>query len=108
MVGLAGLYILVINPFSLLFLIPLLFWFLIGRRDGAGRFLDITLFALGGLVVFALIYFFGFVVLRNNLAVLWHLMMMFSIGMIGLPTAAAITAIIAAGLSMIVTPPRRA
>ena len=105
-VGLAGLYILLINPFSLLFLIPLLFWFLIGGRDGAGRLLDITLFALGGLVVFALLYFFGFVILRNNLAVLWHLMMMFSIGMIGFPTAAAITAIIAAGLSMVVTPPR--
>lgn len=107
-VGLAGLYILVINPFSLLFLMPLLFWFLIGGRDGLGRLLDITLFALGGLVVFALIYFFGFVILRTNLTVLWYLMMMFSIGMIGFPTAAAITAIIAAGLSMIVPRPRRA
>lgn len=104
-IGLAGTYILVINPFSLLFFVPLLFWFFIGDRRGAGQALNIGLFALGGLVVYALVYYFGFVILRNNLAILWYLMMMFSIGMIGLPTATAITAILAAGLTMIVTPP---
>ncbi len=44
--------------------------------------------------------------MRNDFAVLWYLMMMFSIGMISFPTAVAITAIVAAGLSMIVNPPR--
>jgi hypothetical protein len=86
----------------------LFFWFLIGRRDGAARLLDIVLFALGGLVVYALLYFFGFVILRNNFAILWYLMMMmFSIGMVDFPTAVVITATIAAGLSIVVTPPRR-
>jgi hypothetical protein len=105
-VGLAEVYILAINPFSLVFCVPLLLWFLIRGRNGAARWLDFALFALGGLVVYALFYFFGFVVLRNDLAVLWYLMMMFSIGMVSFPTAAAITAIVAAGLSIIVLPRR--
>jgi hypothetical protein len=67
--------------------------------------LDLVLFALGGLIVYFLIYFFGFVILRNDFAILWYLMMMFSIGMIGWPTAAVILAILAAGLSMVVRPP---
>jgi hypothetical protein len=46
------------------------------------------------------------VVLRNDFAILWYLMMMFSIRMISFPTAMAITDIVAAGLSMIVNPPR--
>jgi hypothetical protein len=104
--GVAQLYILVTNPFSLLFCLPLLFWILITGRRGLARWLDVALFLLGGLVVYALFYFFGFVILRNDWAVFWYLMMMFSIGMISFPTAAAITGIIAAGLSMIV-PPRR-
>jgi hypothetical protein len=104
--GLAGLYILAINPFSLLFLVPTLFWFLSGGRRGLGKAFDMVLFALGGLIVYALFYFFGFVILRNNLAVLWYLMMMFSIGTISFPTAVAIMAIVAAGLSMVVNPPR--
>jgi hypothetical protein len=106
MTGLAGLYILGINPFSLLFLVPTLLWFLIGGRRGLGKAFDMVLFALGGLVVYVLFYFFGFVILRNDFAILWYLMMMFSIGMISFPTAVAITAIVAAGLSMIVNPPR--
>ncbi len=99
-IGLAGLYVLLTNPFSLLFMVPLLFWFLIGGRTGRGRGLDALFFLLGGLVVYVLFYFFGFVILRNNLAVLWYLMMMFSIRMIGFPTAAAIAAILAAGLAI--------
>jgi hypothetical protein len=106
--GLAGLYILAINPFSLLFLVPALFWFLVGGRRGLGKAFDMVLFALGGLVVYGLVYFFGFVILRNNLAVLWYLMMMFSIEMLSFPTAVAIMAIVAAGLSMVVNPPRGA
>jgi hypothetical protein len=105
-IGLSGTYVLVVNPFSLLFMVPLLLWFLIGGRRGAGLALDILLFALGGLIVYVLFYFFGFIILRNDFAVLWYLMMMFSIGTIGFPTAAAITAILGAGLSMVVRPPR--
>ena len=103
-IGLAGAYILIVNPFSLLFMVPLLAWFFIAGRLGAGRFLDIGLFLLGGLIVYALFYFFGFVILRNNFAILWYLMMMFSIRMISFPAAVAITAIVGAGLSMIVSP----
>jgi hypothetical protein len=106
-VGLAGLYLLVINPFSLLFLVPLVAWFFIGGRRGAGRLVDILLFALGGLIVYVLFYFFGFVILRIDWAILWYLMMMFSIGMIGFPTTIAITAILAAGLMLVITPPNR-
>ncbi|NJD60865.1 MAG: hypothetical protein C3F13_13850 [Anaerolineales bacterium] len=78
-VGLGALYFMIINPFSLLFLVPTLFWFLITGRKGAWRLLDIVLLLFGLLIVFALIYFFGFVIQRSNLAVLWYLMMMFSI-----------------------------
>jgi hypothetical protein len=106
-VGLAGLYLLAINPVSLLFLVPLVGWFFIGGRRGAGWLVDILLFALGGLIVYVLFYFFGFVILRIDWAILWHLMMMFSIGMIGFPTAMVITAILAAGLMLVITPPNR-
>ena len=104
-IGLGALYILLINPFSLLFLLPTLFWFLINGRKGAGRFLDILLFLLGFLIVYALLYFFGFVIQRSNFAVLWYIMMMFSIKEISFITASAIMAIIAAGLSLVVKVP---
>jgi hypothetical protein len=106
-IALGGLYVVAINPFSLLFFVPLLFWFLIRGRQGIGRGLDILFFLLGGLVVYALIYIFGFLTLRYNLAFLWYLMNMFSIQMIGFPTATMITAVIGAGLAMIVNPPCR-
>jgi hypothetical protein len=107
-VGLAALYVLVVNPFSLLFFAPLLFWFLLGIRKGAGRILDILFFLLGDLVVYALLYFFGFVLQHMDFAVLWYILMMFSIGEVGPLTALAITTILAAGLSMVVNPPRKA
>jgi len=103
-IALAGIYVLIVNPFSLLFFVPLLFWFLITGRHGAATILDIFFFLLGGLVVYALIYFFGFVILRTNFAFLWMFMYMFVTGMIGFPTALVSTAILAAGLSMLVTP----
>ena len=105
-VALAGVYVLAINPFSLLFFVPLLCWLTIGGRHGIARLGDIVLFLAGGLVVYALFYFFGAVILRNDWAMLWYLQMMFSIRMISFPTAIAITAIVAAGLSMVVPPPR--
>jgi hypothetical protein len=104
-IGLAGVYVLVTNPFSLLFFVPLLFWLLIKGRKGAGRLLDLFFFLLGGLMVYALFYFFGFVIMRMDFAVLWYMMMMFSIREVGFLTALVITAILAAGLSMVVTPP---
>jgi hypothetical protein len=104
-VGMAAVYALIANPFSLLFFIPLLFWLMIGCRKGAGRLLDILFLLLGGLIAYFLIYMMGFVIQHMGFAVLWFLMMMFSIGMIGLLTVLAVTAIIAAGLSMVVNPP---
>jgi hypothetical protein len=104
-IGLAGVYVLLINPFSLLFFVPLLFWFLIRGRKGWGRILDIIFFLLGGLMVYALFYFFGFVIQKMDFAILWYMMMMFSIGEVGPVTALVIMAIIASGLSMIVPPP---
>src|SRR5687768_4677532 len=47
-VGLAGVYILAINPFSLLFMVPLVFWLFINGRRSLGWVLDLVLFALGG------------------------------------------------------------
>jgi hypothetical protein len=105
---LGGVYVLVSNPFSLLFMLPLLFWFLIGQRRGLGRVADLLLFVLGGLVVYVLFYFFGFLVLRNDWAILWYMLMMFSVGMVSFPTALAVSGMLAAGLALVVTPPRAA
>ena len=104
-VGLAGVYMLVINPFSLLFFIPILSWFLIGSHKGFGRILDILFFLLGGLMVYFLFYFFGFLIQRMNFAVLWYVMIMFSIREISFLTASVIMAMLAAGLMLIVNPP---
>ena len=107
-VGLGGIYVLVLNPFSLLFFLPLLFWFLIGGRRRFGKTLDILFFLLGGLVVYGLIYIFGFQTLRYDFAFLWYMLNMFSIRMLSFLSAAMITAILAAGLSMVVNPPHKA
>ena len=105
-IGLAGVYVLVLNPFSLLFFVPLLFWFLIKGRHGAGKILDVVLFFLGGLMLYALIYFFGFVLLRYNFAFFWYLMNMLAIRMVSFPSMVVICAVIAAGMAMIIEPPR--
>jgi hypothetical protein len=104
--GLGGVYILAVNPFGLLFMVPLLFWFLIWSRRGIGRGLNVLLFLLGGLIVYALVYIFGFTVLHLDFAFLWYMLNMFSIGMISFPMAVVIMAIIAAGLAMLVEAPR--
>ena len=92
--------------FSLLFLLPvLIFWLLIVARQGAGwKAVDVVLFLLGGLVFYGLFYFFGFITYDYNFAFAWFMLMMFSIRMIGFWTAAVITAIVAAGLSLVVEP----
>ena len=104
-IGLGGIYVLVINPFALLFCLPLFFWLLIRGRKGFRRALDILFFLLGGLIVYALIYVFGFLVLRYDWLFLWYMLNMFSTQMITFPTAAVAMAMIAAGLAMIVNPP---
>ena len=104
-IGLVGVYIVIANPFSLLFLVPVLLWFLIRGRKGIGKLLDIFLFLLGGLMVYALIYFFGFLLLRYGFVFLWMFMNIISIRMFSFPAMLAATAVIAAGLSLIVTPP---
>ncbi len=104
-VGLGGVYLLFLNPFSLLFLVPTLLWFLVkGRQSGSGRILDWVLALGGGLIVYTLLFFFGFLILRNDLAVLWYILMMFSIRMVGFRTMAMATAIVAAGLALVVNP----
>jgi len=105
-VGLGGLYILLRNPFSLLFLVPLVFWFLIkGRQSAAGRILDWVLALAGGLIVYVLLYFFGFVILRNNFVILWYILMIFSIRMVSFWSLAVATAILASGVALVVNPP---
>ncbi|NOR89896.1 MAG: M28 family peptidase [Anaerolineales bacterium] len=100
-IGIVGIYILLVNPFSLLFIAPTLFWFLIQGRRGITKFIDIVLFLLGGLLVYALIYVFGFQTLRYNFTFLWMFLMMFAIQMIGFGTALISTGVIAAGLMLI-------
>jgi hypothetical protein len=107
-IGLGAIYVLVVNPFSLLFMVPLLFWFLIAGRKGLGKILDIVFFLLGGLMLYALIYMFGFITLRYNFGFLWMLMNMIAIQTFGFFTMAVIAAFIAAGLSMVVKPVQKA
>lgn len=102
--ALAGVYILVFNPFSLLFLAPCLVWLSIAGRRGPGWWLDLALFLAGGVVVYGLLYYFGFVILRIDWAVLWYIMNMFSIPMVNFPTALVVAAILASGLSLLVQP----
>jgi hypothetical protein len=99
--------VLILNPFTLLFCVPLLFWFLIGGRKRFGKVLDVVFFLLGGLMVYALIYIQGFLKLHYDLAFLWFVMNMFSIRMLSFLSATVVTAIIAAGLTMIVNPPQK-
>jgi len=105
-IGLVAVYVLLISPFSLLFLAPTLFWYLIKGRKGAGKALDLVLFLLGGLVFYGLFYFFGFVIYDYYFKFAWFMLMMFSIQMTSFRTAIAITAAVGAGLSLVVKPPK--
>lgn len=104
-IGVISLFILIIDPFALIFFIPVLFWLLIRGRSGAGRILDVIFFLLGGLMIYALIYFFGFLILRYEFVFLWYFMSAISTGMFSFIDVAAGAAVMAAGLSMIVNPP---
>jgi len=107
-IAIISLLILVIDPFALVFFIPVLFWFLIGGRRGFGRILDILFFLLGGLMIYALIYFFGFQFLRYGFVFLWYFISAISTGTFSFVDIAAGAAVMAAGLSMIVNPPLKA
>lgn len=104
-IGVVGVYIIIANPFSLLFIVPVLFWFLITGRRGLWKLLDSLFFLLGGLVVYALVYFFGFVNLRYGFVFLWMFLNMFSTGTISFGALIASTAVLAAGLALLVNPP---
>ncbi len=106
-ISIVALYIIIANLFSLLFLVPVLFWFLVAGRRRAGWILDLLFFLLGGLMVYALVYFFGFLTLRYGFTFLWMFLNMFSTGTISFSAALASTAVLAAGLSMIVRPPQK-
>jgi hypothetical protein len=99
--------VLIIDPFALIFLLPVLFWFLIRGRSGAGKILDVVLLLLGGLMVYALIYFFGFLILRYDFVFLWYFLSAISTGMFSFIDVAAGAAVMAAGLSMVVNPPTK-
>lgn len=103
-IGFGSIYLLVINPFSLVFIPPVFVWSCINDRKEGSKYSDILIFAFGGLFIYALIYFFGFVIMKNDLAILWYLMMMFSICMVSFPTSMMIMAVIASGLGMVVSP----
>lgn len=68
--------------------------------------LDWLLALGGGLIVYALLFFFGALILRNDFAILWYILMIFSIRMVGFWSAAMTTAIIAAGFALVVNPPQ--
>jgi hypothetical protein len=107
-IGIGAVYVMVISPFSLLFFVPLLFWVLIAARKGTGgKALNIVLLILGGLVFYGLFYFFGFVIYDYKFAFAWFMLMMFSIQMTSFWTAAVITAIVGAGLSLAVEPAQK-
>jgi hypothetical protein len=93
-------------PFALLFVVPLYSWFAIGGRRGWRRLVDVAALLAGGLVVYALFYFMGFAILRIDFAIFWYLLMMFSIGTVSFAAALVITALVAAGLAMVVPPAR--
>jgi hypothetical protein len=106
-IGVIGVLVLITDPFALIFFVPVLFWFLIGGRKRFGRILDIIFFLLGGLMIYALIYFFGFQILRYGFVFLWYFISAISTGMFSFMDVAAGAAVMAAGLSMIVNPPQK-
>ena len=106
-ISLIALFLLITDPFALIFFVPILFWFLINGRKGFGRILDIVLFLLGGLMLYALIFFFGFVILRYGIVFLWYFISAISTGMFSFVDVVGGAAVIAAGLSMLFTPPQK-
>jgi len=104
-IGFVCIYILLANPFSLLLCVPTYFWFLIKGRKRYSKILDIIFFLLGALFIYAIVYFFGFQILRLGFGFLWMFLNMFSIKMISFQAAVASVAILAAGLSLVINQP---
>jgi hypothetical protein len=107
-IGLIGVLVLITDPFALLLLVPVLFWFLIRGRKGAGKILDVVFFLLGGLMLYALIYFFGFQILRYGIVFLWYFLNAIATGMFTFMDVTAGLAVMAAGLAMLVNLPQKA
>ena len=59
-------------------------------------------------MLYALIYFFGFQILRYGIVFLWYFLSAISTGMFSFVDVAGGAAIMAAGLSMLVNPPPNA
>jgi hypothetical protein len=86
-------------------MVPVLFWLLIRGRKGAGRLLDILFLILGGLMLYMLIYSFGWLILRYGWVFLWMFLNVISSGMFSFQAMLAGTAVLAAGLTLVVNPP---
>ncbi len=86
-----------------MFLVPVLFWFLIRDWGGFSQPVNIIFFLLGGLVIYVMIYFQGFLLLRIDLAFIWMMLTMISVRTFGFATMLGSTAVIAGGLAMITT-----
>ncbi len=99
-IGIGSVVIFLKNPFSVILILPLYIWGLIHHRSSF-RWMNIVWFLLGGAMIYALIGYFGFVIMQNDFAILWYLMMMFSCGMIGFPTAVIITGLLASGIILV-------
>jgi hypothetical protein len=104
-VGLGAGYLLMINPMSVILLFPLVLWLFIGGRKGAGRLLDIALMLLGASLVTIFLLYLGFEVLGNSIAIFWYFILLVAIQTISFPSALFISALIAAGLSLVIPLP---
>ena len=107
MFAFASLYIILVNPFSLIFVVPLLLWFLIVGSQGFSKAFDLLFFLLGELVLYVLIYFFGIVTLRYGIVFLWIFLNMFTTGTVRFGALMAGTAIFAAGSTLVVNHPQK-
>jgi hypothetical protein len=68
---------------------------------------DLVFFFLGELVVYALIYVFGYQILGYGIVFLWMFLNMFATCTVSFGALMASTAILAAGLALVVNPPRK-
>ncbi len=103
-VGLGTGTVLMVNPMSIILLIPLVAWLFIGGRHGWGKLLDLVLLLLGASLVVMLLIYLDYQVLENSIAVFWTFLLLVSIRTIPFTSAVFITAFVAAGLSLVIPP----
>lgn len=104
-IGLGAAYVLMLNPMSVILIFPLLTWLFISGRQGRGKVLDIILLLLGTALVLISSVYLGFQILGNSVAILWYFLLLIAIRTISFSSALAITAMIAAGISLVIPPP---